>query len=95
MLNSTYWYPIGESGLSVGKIELNEFELFAETSTIIQNMTTHELGHAMGLAHSPSGNVMKNNCDPAQTTPSDQDLADFEMLWSREWPWDPHNVFQN
>lgn len=43
---------------STGKIELNKYYLKNSSSNEIQNTVTHELGHALGLAHSTSGNIM-------------------------------------
>jgi hypothetical protein len=81
-----YWYPIGESGLSSAKIELNEYRLDGQSSTTIQNVAAHELGHALGLAHSTGTNVMVTpvmGIDYLGT----QDIYDYEFLWSSGYLW--------
>lgn len=62
-------------------IEVNSFYAQHDSSAEIQNMLTHELGHALGLAHSFLGNVMymfKSN----QTLLSPQDIGDYYFLWN-------------
>lgn len=41
----------------------------------------HELGHALGLNHSPSGNMMYMYTT-SQTTLSNQDKSDYYYLWN-------------
>jgi hypothetical protein len=59
---------------------LNKYFLTSQTFGEVQNTITHELGHAMGLDHSYTGNVMYFNQSP-QTTLGPQDISDFNYLW--------------
>jgi len=67
---------------SVGSddIELNRYYLDNDTSAQKQNTTTHELGHALGLAHSFSGNVMYY-AQTSQTALGSHDISDYNYLW--------------
>ncbi len=44
-----------------------------------QHVSTHELGHALGLDHSVSGNVMYTGA--METSLGTQDLDDYHYLW--------------
>lgn len=61
-------------------LNLNSYYLDDNTSSQIQNTITHELGHALGLWHSYTGNVMYFN-QTSQTTLGPQDLSDYYYLW--------------
>jgi hypothetical protein len=61
-------------------IDLNRYFLDGQTFSEIQNTITHELGHALGLDHSFTGNVMNFTQSP-QTSPGPQDIVDLEYLW--------------
>jgi hypothetical protein len=63
-------------------IFLNTFTLALDSSTRIQNTATHELGHALGLAHSWYGNVM-NYYQTTQTWLGPQDMYDYnDIKWN-------------
>ncbi len=47
----------------------------------MQNLFTHELGHALGLTHSYSGNIMYV-INTSQTTLGVQDINDFHSIWN-------------
>jgi hypothetical protein len=59
---------------------LNTYHLDQNTSSEIQNTITHELGHALGLDHSFTGNVMYYY-QSSQTTLGSQDENDYYYLW--------------
>ena len=72
------WFPPDYSPANT--IQLNTYYLSHNTSQQIQNTITHELGHALGLYHSFTSNIMY----PYQsdlTTLGQQDLADYYYLW--------------
>jgi hypothetical protein len=70
------------------RIRLNEDQLSGATANQIQCVTTHELGHSLGLAHSLFGNVMYAFCDSGQRTLGTNDVSDYEFLWSDGYKWD-------
>lgn len=58
-----------------------------------QCVTTHELGHALGLAHGVIGSVMYTPCGESQTILSQQEIHDYNMLWGRNWLFNPHGYY--
>lgn len=66
--------------IGTDKIELNKYVLNSKTSAQKQNTVTHELGHALGLAHSISGNVLYFQ-QTSQTNLGAQDISDYRYLW--------------
>lgn len=69
------YYPVGTDTL-----QLNSYYLNGNTDAQKQNTTTHELGHALGLAHSFSGNVLYAY-QTSQTSLGAQDISDYRYLW--------------
>jgi hypothetical protein len=63
-----------------GTMQLNTYYLDHDTNAQIQNTITHEMGHALGLNHSFSGNVMVLY-QTSQTTLGYQDCIDYQDLY--------------
>ncbi len=59
---------------------LNQYYLDSNTAAQRQNTITHELGHALGLDHSYTGNIMFL-AQSSQTSLGSQDKLDFDLLW--------------
>lgn len=83
--NIQYWYLYGcalagSSCPAKDTIYLNTYEMDTETSTNKQFITTHELGHALNLAHSTSGNIMYPYIN-SQTWLGPQDIKDYNYLY--------------
>ena len=78
---SDFAWKGGYSTTTPGFIVLNTYYLDANTSAERQNTIEHELGHALGLDHSYTGNVMYF-AQSTQTAFGPQDIADFNYLWN-------------
>jgi hypothetical protein len=70
------WIP----EVSPDSLILNSYYLTGNTSSQIQNTITHEIGHALGLYHSYTGNIMYFN-QTSQTSLGPQDESDYYYLW--------------
>lgn len=68
------------SSAGADNIYFNTYHLNRDTTDQIRNTATHELGHALGLAHSYSGNVMYS-AQTSQVALGSQDIADYHYLW--------------
>lgn len=66
--------------LATDTIKLNTAKLYDDTSAQKQNVTTHELGHSLGLAHSFSENVMYMY-QTFQTSLGSHDISDYNELY--------------
>lgn len=64
------------------EIEFNRHFMDGYTSTKQKAVATHELGHALGLAHSYSDQIMYycSTCS-GYTTPQSHDRSDYYSLW--------------
>ena len=62
------------------KIQFNDFYFSGYTTNQKTNTAMHELGHALGLNHSYSGNIVYKYVT-SQTTFGSQDLIDYNYLW--------------
>ncbi|GAB1335631.1 matrixin family metalloprotease [Streptomyces sp. E-15] len=77
------WDGLWKARTGADAIYLNVAYLKNYGTTKRRGVATHELGHALGLAHSYSGQIMVNNT-PARgslTTPQSHDKADYHALW--------------
>lgn len=61
-------------------LELNIAKLSGKSEDQRQNTATHELGHALGLNHSFSGNILYT-FQTSQTYLGSQDRDDYNYLW--------------
>lgn len=75
-----FWDPNG----TPDHIYLNVYTMNGKTQAFRSNIITHELGHALGLGHSPLSNLMYY-CVSCQSSPLNtigaQDQVDYHYLW--------------
>ncbi len=68
------------SRLNTDRLQFNRFFLVNDTNNERQNTITHEFGHALGLGHSPDGNMMQVY-QGSFTVLKAQDISDYRFLW--------------
>lgn len=75
----------GATGItySNGKIELNTYYFDNCTSSQKTNTATHELGHALGLDHSPSSNDIMYTSQTSNTILSQNDKDSYDASYAR------------
>lgn len=75
----------GSTGITYasGKIELNKYYLKDDDSDHITNTVTHELGHALGLAHSTSSSDIMYESQTAVTKLSQNDKDSYDASYNR------------
>lgn len=74
------WYGFWDYTSGADELYLNIYYLASKSSNEKQYTTTHELGHALGLAHSFSGNIMNASLG-SQTALGTHDISDYHELW--------------
>ena len=65
---------------SADTIKLNEHYMTVYSTNQRRNVASHELGHALGLDHSYSGQLMYQYVSTV-TYPQSHDIADYRSLW--------------
>lgn len=74
------WTGLYTPSAGADDIELNTYYLSGDTNAERKNTATHELGHALGLAHSDSGQIMYS-VQTSQTALGDHDIDDYYTLY--------------
>lgn len=75
---TTYWY----TGLVAGSIKFNTYNMEQRTSSEKIAIAAHECGHALGLAHSTSNDIMYE-LTPLVTKLSENDKASYDYSYTR------------
>ncbi len=75
---TTYWY----TGLVAGSIKFNTYNMDQRTSSEKIAIAAHECGHALGLAHSTSNDIMYE-LTPLVTKLSENDKASYDYSYTR------------
>ncbi len=79
-LPDVLWAGCYTNKIGTDTLEVNRAFLLNYNNSKRQNVFTHELGHSLGLAHSPVGNVMYP-VTTIRTALSAQDISDYRFLW--------------
>ena len=74
------WAGLYSNISGADKIQLNNYYLNGYTTAKRQNVFTHELGHALGLAHSYSDQIMYAYVT-SKTSLGSHDTSDYHSLW--------------
>lgn len=75
-----HWTGAYDRRAGTDTLRFNIFYLVGKTNNQRQNTATHELGHALGLAHSVRGNIMFDT-QTSQLVLGPQDIVDYTFLW--------------
>lgn len=73
------WYGSWQQNGGADSLFLNRANMQYLTYNERRHVVTHEMGHALGLAHSVSGNVMYSGA--FQYSLGAQDIYDYHYLW--------------
>lgn len=81
---SDYYEISNTAGItsSAGTIKFNTYKMDDYTTTKRKNVTTRELGHALGLDHNQSGDVMYKYVSTT-TSLSENDKASYDKSYDR------------
>lgn len=80
--SSPYWAYWGPNAFGSDALKFNDYRMVGTGMTLgkQKDVALHELGHALGLAHSYSPNVMEDFVTE-RTVLGSHDIADYGYLW--------------
>jgi predicted Zn-dependent protease len=78
--SSVSWTGLYTNTAGTDEIYFNTYYLDSDTTNQQKNTALHELGHALGLDHSISNNLMYSS-QTSRTTLGTQDRSDYDYLW--------------